>query len=104
MSNTDRLFLYGTGGYWTAFDRSAYLLSLTYPDLDTFVVNPPGAPFTVVGITVTEKDLKKYIRKHPALGQSPDYLELPAPSFNLKDYNLWHTRLVNEYSEFIRVS
>ncbi len=104
IDNTDRLRLYGTGGYWTAFDRSAFQLSRLFPDLDSFVVNPPGAPFTVVGLTVTEKDLKRYMKKARVLRQGPDYLEFAATPFFPKEYNTWHTQLVNDYSEFIQVS
>ncbi len=99
--SSDRLRLYGTGGWWTAFDRSAYALSRLFTDLDSFVVNPPGAPFTVVGLTVSEKSLKRYMKKHPALRQDIDYLELAAEPFGEKDYEIWHKGVVKGFMSII---
>ncbi len=99
--NSDRLCLYGTGGYWTAFDRSAYSLSLIFPDLDSFVVNPPGCPFSVVGLTVAEKDLKNFMRRHAALRQGLDYLEFAVGSIKEKDYEAWHNNIVSGYKDII---
>ncbi len=99
--NTSRLCLYGTGGWWTAFDRSAYALSLIFPDLDSFIVSPPGCPFSVVGLTVSERALKRYMKKNDAFRQSADYLEFMVSSFDAAAYDAWHSRIVRGYDEII---
>ncbi len=101
LSNSDRICLYGTGGWWTAFDRSAYALSRLFPAAESLVVTPPGAPFSVVGLTITENDLKKYLMTHEPLCRKTDYLELPASVFNFQDYDIWHKRIVNEFDKII---
>ncbi len=109
QTNTDRLCLYGTGGWWTAFDRSAFALSRLFPDLDSFVVNPPGCPFSVVGLTLSEKILKKFIRKREPAHQDLDYIELTLDQsldrhLDVSDdqtYQAWHTQIVKSFSDII---
>ncbi len=104
IDNPDRLRLYGTGGYWTAFDRSAFQLSRIFHDLDSFIVNPPGAPFTVVGLTVSEKDLKRYMKKNPALRQSVDYLEFAMETYGQEEYHIWHSKIIKGFISIINLS
>ncbi len=100
-ANDDRLCLYGTGGYWTAFERSAYQLSRLFPDLESFVVNPPGCPFTIVGLTIPEKELKKYMKKHSATRQDLDYLEFAEARFDTESYDDWHKKIVKDYETIL---
>ncbi len=102
LRNSDRLCLYGTGGYWTAFNRSAYLLSKAFPTLPSFVVTPPGSPSSVVGVSVPEKDLKKYMKTHLVDCQDVDYMEFSAGSIDLKGCDAWHTRVVQDFNDAIK--
>ncbi len=101
LRNTDRLCLYGTGGWWTAFERSAYHLSRLFPDSQSFAVTPPGCPFTIIGLSVSGKELNKYMKKHPADRQGVDYLEFSADTLDTKDYDAWHLKVENGFKEAV---
>ncbi len=101
LSNRNRLRLYGTGGWWTAFDRSAYALSKIIPSAESLVITPPGAPFSIVGLTISDRELKKYMNMQDVLSKSMDYLEYQMDTIDLVDFETWQTRLVKEYKKLL---
>ncbi len=104
IDNENRLCLYGTGGYWTAFDRSAFALSLIFPELPSFVVTPPGSSFSVVGLTVSDRALKCFMRSHSAVRQELDYMEFTVDPIPSEAYESWHSQTVNGYMDIIHAS
>ncbi len=99
VKNEDKMCLYGTGEYWIGFEHSAYFLSRIFPDLESFVVNNPESPFAIVGLSVTDKKLKQYMKKQNAHRRGTDYLEFAVSPFLPKEYGAWHTKKVGNFKE-----
>ena len=97
VNNTDKMCLYGTGGYWTAFERSAYFLTRIFGNLELFIVNNPNYPFAIVGVSVPEKKLKQWMKTHFASRQDADYMEFTVNEVDQQKFGKWHTKKVNDF-------
>ena len=73
--NRNSIHLYCTGPYWVAFERSAYQLHRAFP---------------IVMVSVTDRSLRSYTRKHILRRDGSDYKLLTVPGFPLADYREWH--------------
>jgi len=89
------MHLYCTGPYWVAFERSAYQLRRAFPDSETTPMRLFGYPFPVVMVSVTDRSLRSYARKHILRIDEPDYKRLTVPVFPAEDYRSWHDREVS---------
>ncbi len=96
-SDGSRLRLYGTGGWWTAFDRSAFALSRFFPRAESLVVTPPGCPFSVVGLTVSDRQLKKFMKDRRAVVEDVDYVEFEGETLDSDAYDNWYNKIVKTY-------
>ena len=67
-TNRTSIHLYCTGPYWVAF---AY-------------------PFPIVMVSVTDRSLRSYARKHILRRDETDYVVLTVPESSLTDYRRWH--------------
>ncbi len=94
--NDHSMSLYCTGEYWIGFERSAYFLKGIFPNLDSFIVNHPDYPFAIVGISVSAEVLYRYLSSKAISCSSRSRLDLPMPEINLRDYEKWHRRQVEE--------
>jgi len=81
-ANRNSIHLYCTGPYWVAFERSAYQLHRAFPDSETTPLRLFAYPFPIVMVSVTDRSLRSYTRKH--------YKLLTVPGFPLADYREWH--------------
>ncbi len=95
--NDSKIRLYSTGEYWNGFDRSAYLLSRIFPNLESFVVNLPGCS-AVIGVSVPDKVLRKYL-KGTSLSTAGEYLEIDTQSIDSADYGSWHDKKVSSFRQ-----
>ena len=91
-ANHTSMHLYCTGPYWVAFERSAYQLRRAFPDSETTPMRLLGYPFPVVMVSVTDRSLRSYARKHILRIDEPDYKRLTVPVFPAEDYRSWHDR------------
>ena len=89
-ANHTSMHLYCTGPYWVAFERSAYQLRRAFPDSETTPMRLLGYPFPVVMVSVTDRSLRSYARKHILRRDESDYKLLTVPGFSLADYREWH--------------
>ena len=89
-TNTASIHLYCTGPYWVAFERSAYQLHRTFPDSETMPLRLFTYPFPIVMVSVTDRSLRSYARKHILRRDESDYKLLTVPGFSLADYREWH--------------
>ena len=89
-ANHTSMHLYCTGPYWVAFERSAYQLRRAFPDSETTPMRLLGYPFPVVMVSVTDRSLRSYTRKHILRRDGSDYKLLTVPGFPLADYREWH--------------
>ena len=80
-ANHTSMHLYCTGPYWVAFERSAYQLRRAFPDSETTPMRLLGYPFPVVMVSVTDRSLRSYARKHILRIDEPDYKRLTVPVF-----------------------
>ena len=89
--NNDKfIHLYDIGAYWVAFERSAYQLCLTFPDSEITPLRLFAYPFPIVMVSVTDRSLRSYARKHILRRDESDYKLLTVPGFSLADYLEWH--------------
>ncbi|WP_455634904.1 hypothetical protein [Parabacteroides sp.] len=89
-TNTASIHLYCTGSYWVAFEYSAYQLRRVFPDSETTPMRLLGYPFPVVMVSVTDRSLRSYARKHILRRDDKDYKQLTVPGLSLVDYREWH--------------
>ena len=91
-TNIASIHLYCTGPYWVAFECSAYQLRRAFPDSEVTPMRLLGYPFPVV--SVTDRSLRAYARRHILRKDDKDYKQLTVPEFSLADYRGWHKREV----------
>ena len=63
-TNLTSIHLYCTGLYWVAFERSAYQLYRAFPDSEIMPMRLYAYPFPIVMVSVTDRLLRSYARKH----------------------------------------
>ena len=88
--NRTSIHLYCTCPYWVAFERSAYQLCLTFPDSEITPLRLFAYPFPIVMVSVTDRSLRSYARKHILRRDETDYVVLTVPESSLTDYRRWH--------------
>ena len=93
-ANQNSIHLYCTGPYWVAFERSAYQLYRAFPDSETTPLRLFAYPFPIVMVSVTDRSLSSYARRHILRRDDKDYKQLTVPGFSLSDYQGWHKREV----------
>ena len=89
-TNIASIHLYCTGPYWVAFEYSAYQLRRAFPDSEVTPMRLFGYPFPVVMVSVTDRSLRSYARKHILRRDDKDYKQLTVPGLSLVDYREWH--------------
>ena len=89
-ANRNSIHLYCTGPYWVAFERSAYQLHRAFPDSETMPLRLFAYPFPIVMVSVTDRSLSSYARKHILRRDDKDYKQLTVPVLSLADYHEWH--------------
>ena len=93
-ANQTSIHLYCTGPYWVAFERSAYQLCLTFPDSEITPLRLFAYPFPIVMVSVTDRSLRSYARKHILRRDETDYVVLTVPELSAPAYQAWHSREV----------
>ena len=89
-ANQNSIHLYCTGPSWVAFECSAYQLYRAFPDSETMPLRLFAYPFRIVMVSVTDRSLRSYARKHILRRDESDYKLLTVPGFSLADYREWH--------------
>ena len=75
-------------------NRSAYQLRRAFPDSEITPMRLYAYPFPVVMVSVTDRSLRLYERKHIAKQNGADYKLLTVPELSAPAYQAWHTREV----------
>ena len=88
--NRNSIHLYCTGPYWVAFERSAYQLHRAFPDSETTPLRLFAYPFPIVMVSVTDRSLRSYARKHILRKDEAEYVTLTVPGLPLAAYHVWH--------------
>jgi len=89
-TNLTSIHLYCTGLYWVAFERSAYQLYRAFPDSEIMPMRLYAYPFLIVMVSVTDRLLRSYARKHILKRDESDYKLLTVPELPMADYRTWH--------------
>ena len=90
-ANQNSIHLYCTGAYWVAFECSAYQLYRAFPDSETMPLRLFAYPFPIVMVSVTDRSLRSYARKHILRRDESDYKLLTVPGLPLPAYREWHS-------------
>ena len=90
-ANQNSIHLYCTGPYWVAFECSAYQLYRAFPDSETMPLRLFAYPFPIVMVSVTDRSLRSYTRKHILRRDESDYKLLTVPGLPLPAYREWHS-------------
>ena len=90
-ANQNSIHLYCTGAYWVAFECSAYQLYRAFPDSETTPLRLFAYPFPIVMVSVTDRSLRSYARKHILRRDESDYKLLTVPGLPLPAYREWHS-------------
>ena len=89
-ANQNSIHLYCTGPYWVAFERSAYQLHRAFPDSEITPLRLYAYPFPIVMVSVTDRSLRSYARRHILRRDDIDYKLLTASQLSHEDYQAWH--------------
>ena len=89
-TNLTSIHLYCTGLYWVAFERSAYQLYRAFPDSEIMPMRLYAYPLPIVMVSVTDRLLRSYARKHILKRDESDYKLLTVPELPMADYRTWH--------------
>lgn len=89
-TNQNSIHLYCTGAYWVAFERSGYQLYRVFADSETLPLRLYAYPFPIVMVSVTDRSLRSYARKHILRRDETDYVVLTVPESSSTDYRRWH--------------
>ncbi len=89
-ANLNSIHLYCMGSYWVSFERSAYQLRRVFPDSETTPLRLFAYPFPIVMVSVTDRSLRLYARKHILRRDETDYKLLTVPGLPMADYHVWH--------------
>mgnify|MGYP000116871366 CR=1 FL=1 len=89
-TNQNSIHLYCTGPYWVAFECSAYQLRMYSRTARLRQCVLLGYPFPVVMVSVTDRSLRSYARKHILRRDDIDYKLLTASQLSHEDYQAWH--------------
>ena len=84
------IHLYCTGPLLGSVQCSAYQLYRAFPDSETMPLRLFAYPFPIVMVSVTDRSLRSYARKHILRRDESDYKLLTVPGFSLADYLEWH--------------
>ena len=89
-ANQNSIHLYCTGAYWVAFECSGYQLYRAFPDSETMPLRLFAYPFPIVMVSVTDRSLRSYARRHILRRDDIDYKLLTASQLSHEDYQAWH--------------
>lgn len=92
--NEERVYLYGIGEHWAAFEHSAYLLYRFFPAADMSVVTHPEEPFPAVMICISDEELRAFAERHIFTRDLPDYKEVFVSRIVPAQYRVWHRTAV----------
>ena len=90
-ANQNSIHLYCTGPYWVAFECSAYQLYRAFSYSVTMPLRLFAYPFPIVMVSVTDRSLRSYARKHILRRDESDYKLLTVPGLPLPAYREWHS-------------
>lgn len=87
-TNSDRIFIYDTGGRWTAFEKSAYQLAQLCTGCEVMPIILNGYPFPIAIASVPHHALSGVL--HGGNGE----ISIQAKrSISPRSYQTWHNRL-----------
>ena len=101
LRNENRICLYGTGEYWVAFERSAYMLSQLFASSDISSVIHKEYPFPVVMASISDDELRGYGKHHIFHRDYLDYKEFICSATPRISYTLWYRNNVQEIKEYM---
>ncbi len=96
--NGGSIRLYCTGGWWVAFERSAYGVCRLFPQSRVNVAVNPDTRVPVVMTGISDEQLQSYGRQHDFLCDTPDYKEFPVSEIPPAEYSDWRRSEVEKFA------
>ena len=93
--NENKVYLYCLGEYWTAFERSAYLLD-QLSKTEPLVLYMEEYPFPIVMCTAHDRDVNVLCRKGRSGMSHRDYREFVTRPLDPQVYAAWYRRQIEE--------
>lgn len=93
-ANNERyMYLYDTGSYWMAFEKSAYMLSRLYANALLFPMKIPYIPYPIVTASIEQARLHTIIKGLVCKKRTiKERIYVTGEMNNLLSYNKWHDR------------
>ena len=93
--NYNRIYLYPTGNYWTAFEKSAYQLERLFPQCSVSSMVLATRPAPIVLASLPYADIAGYDAGVPHItikssGNDEQLATMPAPTLPSAIYRHWH--------------
>ena len=93
--NEDTVHLYSMGEYWTAFERSAYLLD-QLSSAEPLVIYLEEYPFPIVMCAAHDREVSALCRKGKSLTMNMNYRQLLSRPIDSKGYAAWYKRHIED--------
>ncbi len=99
-SSNDRfLYLYDTGDYWMAFEKSAFTLCTMYANAAVMPMSIAGIPFPVVTAGLAKNDYDAVTRRLECYGKSAGRRVFIVGELSESRYAKWHKRNVEDLAD-----
>lgn len=97
QNNKKYIRLYGAGEYWHAFEESAFQLERLFRKGETTLLSHKDYPFPVVMVSISDSELRSYIRQHIPVCDKFDYKKLLVAELSAAEYRAWHECAAKEF-------
>lgn len=92
-NNESYMYLYDTGSYWMAFEKSAYMLSKLYDHALLLPMKTPYIPFPIVTASIEQEKLHFIVNGLICKKRTgKERIYVAGKVGNVSSYNKWHDR------------
>lgn len=88
-SNQQYIYLYKTRNYWSAFDKSAFLLSRLFKNTHTAILKIRIHPFPIIMVSISDNELQRYNKQHILCRDYPNHKVILVNRIIAKQYWDW---------------
>lgn len=100
LDNKDTIHLYSIGEYWRAFDKSAYALSLLFPDKEPTMLNVRAYPFPVLMVSAHYEEINRLLFTKVVAKRNPDYIHLITKPIDREAYRRWRDEILDDMEDW----
>lgn len=102
-ANSSEIHLYKAGGYWVAFEKSAYRLASISPDIPFIPMAITGGPAPFVMASIDEKSLNVRTSGLTCTGNGRSRKTYrTSDKMDARAYRIWHTNKLRTIAQTVR--